>query len=99
HTVPRAPAGLPVVVVPDPGADGAETRAALTVLRALSPPLREQLQTMTVAGPVRKIGRASCRERVRRAGGGAGPHGRGGAELGAGSCFFFKQKTAYEVFT
>lgn len=52
HTVPQAPAGLPVVELTDPDA-AAGTAAALSVLQALTPQLRTDLATLTVAGPAR----------------------------------------------
>lgn len=52
HELPRPPAGLPEVVVSDAGDAGEQIRAALTVLAALAPPLREQLLTVMVTGPV-----------------------------------------------
>jgi cell division protein FtsQ len=51
HTVPEAPLDLPVVVLAEPGPADPATRAALTVLAALTPPLRAELKTLTVAGP------------------------------------------------
>jgi cell division protein FtsQ len=49
--VPEAPAELPVVVVATPGPDDPATRAALTVLAALTPQLAGGLDTLTVSGP------------------------------------------------
>jgi cell division protein FtsQ len=51
HTVPEAPLDLPVVIVRTPGPDDPATRAALTVLAALTPQLRADLEILTVAGP------------------------------------------------
>ena len=51
HSVDQAPAGLPVVELTGPGDGDRAVRAALVVLAALTPPLRAQLQTLTVAGP------------------------------------------------
>ena len=48
--VPLAPAGLPVVVT-GPGAGADPLGAALTVLAALTPPLRAGLVELTVSGP------------------------------------------------
>lgn len=52
-TVTDLPAGLPLVSVPAAGPDDPATRAALTVLAALTPQLRAELETLTVAGPAR----------------------------------------------
>jgi cell division protein FtsQ len=52
-TVAQPPAGLPLVSVPAAGPDDPATRAALTVLAALTPQLRAELETLTVAGPAR----------------------------------------------
>lgn len=51
HTVSESPLDLPLVVVADPGPADPATRAALTVLSALTPQLRADLETLTVAGP------------------------------------------------
>lgn len=51
HTVPEPPLDLPVVVVAAPGPDDPATVAALTVLAALTPQLRAELVSLTVAGP------------------------------------------------
>jgi cell division protein FtsQ len=51
HVVPEAPAELPLVVLAEPGPDDPATRSALTVLAALTPRLRADLDTLTVAGP------------------------------------------------
>jgi cell division protein FtsQ len=50
-TVPAPPDGLPELVVPDPGPDDPATRAALVVLAALTPQLRQELAAVVVAGP------------------------------------------------
>jgi cell division protein FtsQ len=46
-------AGLPVLAVAAAGPDDPATRAGLTVLAALTPELRAELHTLTVAGPAR----------------------------------------------
>jgi cell division protein FtsQ len=51
HTVPAAPAGLPVLILVEPGSEQPATEAALTVLAALTPQLRAELSAVTVAGP------------------------------------------------
>jgi cell division protein FtsQ len=51
RTVPEVPAELPVVVVAAPGPEDPATRAALTVLAALTPQLAGGLDTLTVSGP------------------------------------------------
>lgn len=51
QTVRHSPAGLPVVELAAPGPADPDTRAALTVLAALTPQLRDQLESLTVAGP------------------------------------------------
>ncbi|MGH3680372.1 MAG: cell division protein FtsQ/DivIB, partial [Natronosporangium sp.] len=50
-TVPDKPADLPMVVLAEPGPDQPDTRAALTVLAALTPQLRAALTALTVTGP------------------------------------------------
>jgi cell division protein FtsQ len=50
QTVERA-GDLPVVVVDQPGPDDPATRDALTVLAALTPELRADLESLTAAGP------------------------------------------------
>lgn len=50
-TVPDEPADLPMVVLAEPGPDQPDTRAALTVLAALTPQLRAELTALTVTGP------------------------------------------------
>lgn len=47
------PADLPLVRVAEPGPDDQATRAALAVLTALTPQLREQLSEVVVDGPAR----------------------------------------------
>jgi cell division protein FtsQ len=49
----RSPAGLPLARVATPGPDDVNTRAALTVLSALTPELREQLIAVSVEAPAR----------------------------------------------
>lgn len=51
HTVASAPPDLPLVVVAEPGRDDPDTRAALAVLAALTPALRDELATLAVTGP------------------------------------------------
>lgn len=51
RTLAERPAELPVVRLAEPGPDDAATRAALQVLAALTPQLREQLVEMHVDGP------------------------------------------------
>jgi cell division protein FtsQ len=51
--VAARPADLPVLVLAEVGPDTAATRAALTVLVSLTPRLRADLDTLTVAGPAR----------------------------------------------
>jgi cell division protein FtsQ len=54
QVVPERPAHLPLARLPAaPGPDDSATRAALEVLRALTPELREQLVTLVVEGPAR----------------------------------------------
>ncbi|WP_246017488.1 cell division protein FtsQ/DivIB [Micromonospora pisi] len=53
RTVAQRPAGLPLVQVPGPGRDDPATRAALQVLGALTPQLREGLVEVAVEGPAR----------------------------------------------
>jgi cell division protein FtsQ len=53
RTVTRKPAGLPRAVLATPGPADGNTRAALTVLTALTPELREQLETISVEAPAR----------------------------------------------
>lgn len=52
-TVGDRPAGLPLIQVADPGPDNPETKAALAVLRDLTPQLREQLAKLIVEAPAR----------------------------------------------
>jgi cell division protein FtsQ len=52
HTVEEA-GDLPVLIVASPGPADAATRAALTVLAALTPQLRADLESLTVQGPAR----------------------------------------------
>jgi cell division protein FtsQ len=52
QTVERA-GDLPVVIVAEPGPADPATRAALTVLAALTPELRGDLESLTVQGPAR----------------------------------------------
>jgi cell division protein FtsQ len=49
--VGQPPVALPMVVVSEPGPADPATRAALTVLAALTPQLSSQLETLTVVGP------------------------------------------------
>lgn len=51
-TAATRPVGLPLLVVPDPGPDDPATAAGLTVLSALTPPLRAGLESVVVDGPV-----------------------------------------------
>lgn len=54
QTTPEPPAGLPVLIVAELTAElpaGPGVEAGLTVLAALTPRLREELSTVTVAGP------------------------------------------------
>jgi cell division protein FtsQ len=51
RTLAERPADLPVAVVAEPGPDDAATRAALAVLAALTPQLRDELVEVTVEGP------------------------------------------------
>lgn len=51
HTVANPPAELPVVELTGTVNEDRAVRAALVVLSALTPPLRAQLTTLTVAGP------------------------------------------------
>lgn len=53
RTVHRKPAGLPLAVLAAPGPSDVNTRAALTVLAALTDELREQLVTISVQAPAR----------------------------------------------
>jgi cell division protein FtsQ len=53
RTVERAPAGLPLARLAAPGPADVNTRAALTVLAALSDDLRGQLVAISVAAPAR----------------------------------------------
>ena len=53
RTVNRRPAELPLARVARPGPDDLNTRAALTVLSALTDDLREQLLAVTVEAPAR----------------------------------------------
>jgi cell division protein FtsQ len=52
-SVPQRPAGLPVVAVPAPGPSDPTTRAALTVLGALTPELRAALVSLVADAPTR----------------------------------------------
>jgi cell division protein FtsQ len=51
HREPSPPLDLPVVRVDSPGPEDPATRAAVRVLAALTPRLRADLETLTVAGP------------------------------------------------
>lgn len=51
HTVLSAPPDLPLVMVDRPGPDDPDTQAALAVLAALTPALRQDLATLSVTGP------------------------------------------------
>jgi cell division protein FtsQ len=53
RTVSKVPAGLPMARLAAPGPHDVNTRAALTVLAALSDELRAQLVTISVAAPAR----------------------------------------------
>jgi cell division protein FtsQ len=53
ETVPVRPDGLPLLVLATPGPDDAGTRAGLSVLSALTDPLRAALVRLVVAGPAR----------------------------------------------
>jgi cell division protein FtsQ len=53
RTVTRKPAGLPVARLAAPGPADVNTRAALTVLTALTPELRAQLVEISVEAPAR----------------------------------------------
>jgi cell division protein FtsQ len=53
RTVPRKPAGLPLAKLAAPGPSDVNTRAALTVLAALTDDLREQLVAISVEAPAR----------------------------------------------
>jgi cell division protein FtsQ len=53
RTVTRSPAGLPLARLARPGPDDVNTRAALTVLSALTKELREQLVAVSVEAPAR----------------------------------------------
>jgi cell division protein FtsQ len=53
RTVGRAPRGLPVAKLAAPAPADVNTRAALTVLSAISPELRGQLVAISVAAPAR----------------------------------------------
>ncbi len=53
HSVAARPAGLPVFAVDTPGPRDESTRAALTVLDALTPQLRAQLQKLSASRPTR----------------------------------------------
>jgi cell division protein FtsQ len=53
QTVAKRPPGLPLARVGTPGRDDPATRAALQVLAALTPQLRDQLVEVTVEGPAR----------------------------------------------
>jgi cell division protein FtsQ len=51
RTVPQRPAGVPLLEVSTPGPSDPNTRAALRVLAALTPQLREQLTSVSAATP------------------------------------------------
>jgi cell division protein FtsQ len=51
--VPKAPSGLPVARLANPAPEDVNTRAALTVLAALTDELREQLTVLSVEAPAR----------------------------------------------
>ena len=51
RTVSRSPAGLPLARLAQPGPNDVNTRAALTVLAALTDELREQLTAVSVKAP------------------------------------------------
>jgi cell division protein FtsQ len=53
RTVARPPAGLPLARLAQPGPADVNTRAALTVLRSLTRPLRAQLVEISVPAPAR----------------------------------------------
>ena len=53
RVVERRPAGLPLARLATPGPGDVNTRAALTVLAALTPDLRAQLVAITVEAPAR----------------------------------------------
>src|SRR4029453_14082770 len=53
QTVAQRPAGLALVQVPTPGPQDGSTRAALTVLTALTPQLRAELTPVVAASPDR----------------------------------------------
>lgn len=53
HAVARRPADLPLVRLADPRPEDSTTRAALTVLAALTPPLLEQMVELTADAPTR----------------------------------------------
>lgn len=53
RTVNRKPAGLPLARLVHPGPDDVNTRAALTVLSALTKELREELLAVSVEAPAR----------------------------------------------
>jgi cell division protein FtsQ len=53
RTVTRPPTGLPLARLTQPGPDDLNTRAALTVLSALTDELREQVVAVSVAAPAR----------------------------------------------
>lgn len=52
-TVDDRPAGLPIFQLADPGPDNPETKAALQVLRDLTPKLRDQMVKLVVEAPAR----------------------------------------------
>jgi cell division protein FtsQ len=52
-TVAKVPAGLPLVRLADPAPQDPNTRAALSVLAALTDELRQQLVELSVAAPAR----------------------------------------------
>lgn len=53
RTVPRKPPGLPLAELAAPGESDVNTRAALTVLAALTDELRDQLVRISVSAPAR----------------------------------------------
>jgi cell division protein FtsQ len=53
RVVAKRPAGLPLARLASPGPDDVNTRAALTVLAALTPQLRDQLVAISVDAPAR----------------------------------------------
>jgi cell division protein FtsQ len=63
QAVSQVPAKLPTMKVAKPGPGDANTRAAIAVMRALTPQLRDQLVSISVDGPAR-IRLALTKERV-----------------------------------